>query len=243
VFLSIFDIFKKSVGPSSSHTTGPMLAARRFLAAIAPLSTGGGQNECELYGSLAYTGKAHGTHRAVLCGLLGCTPETYDREAAANALNLLMSKRRFVSGGIELELDPTTAIHAERGTRLPGHPNGMRFRLVRNGATVYEETYYSVGGGFVVSEAEIADERKEESTGPEVPFPFSTAAEMLMMGRRAGLTIAAMKRHNEVANLPDPALDERVFAIWEAMDSCIDRGLAADGVLPGGSTSAAERTS
>jgi L-serine dehydratase len=234
MFLSVFDIFKVSVGPSSSHTMGPMIAAKRFADRVGHLPAGGARLECRLYGSLAYTGGGHGTHRAVLCGLMGMTPETYDREAADRALAELAGRRSVTIGGHRVGLDPADAILAMKGKRLPGHPNGMQFRLMRGDPDLLNETYYSVGGGFVLSEAELAASGTAGKPAASVPFPFATAAEMLAMGEASGLSIAAMKRRNEAVLHPGTSLDTSVMAVWEVMDRCIDRGLAGEGVLPGG---------
>jgi len=127
MFLSVFDLFKLSVGPSSSHTMGPMIAAKRFADGVAggALPEGDLAVECHLYGSLAYTGEGHGTFRAVLCGLLGLAPESYDRDAADAALAQLAERRRVTIGGRDLRLDPEAGIVAERGKRLQKHPNAL----------------------------------------------------------------------------------------------------------------------
>ena len=198
MFLSIFDIFKLSVGPSSSHTMGPMLAAKRFIDEVAamPLPAGDLSLNVSLYGSLAYTGEGHGTFRAVLCGLIGMAPESYDRDAADASLEALSHTQRLRVGTRTLKLDPDAAIVAERGKRLEAHPNAMTFRLIdAAGAVALAETYYSVGGGFVMTEAEMAAD-KAAPAGPTVPYPFATAAQMLEMGRTSGLTIAGMKAAN-----------------------------------------------
>jgi L-serine dehydratase len=235
MFLSVFDIFKVSVGPSSSHTMGPMLAAKRFADAVAAMpSAAGARIECRLYGSLAYTGEGHGTHRAVLCGLLGMTPETYDREVASAALEALAARKTVLMGVHRIILDPAVAVIAEKGKRLPGHPNAMQFRLLKGEPDLMSEIYYSVGGGFVLSEAEFAEDLSGKTGEVDVPFPFGSAAEMLEMGRRTGLSIAEMKRHNEAVLWPGPQLDDKVMAVWGVMDRCIDRGLMGEGILPGG---------
>jgi L-serine dehydratase len=237
MFLSIFDIFKVSVGPSSSHTMGPMLAAKRFIDDLAarPLPAGDLALSVSLYGSLAYTGEGHGTFRAVLCGLLGMVPETYDRAAADAALDKLAQTHRVRIGTRTAKLDPAAAIVAERGKRLPAHPNALEFRLTdAEGSAVASEAYYSVGGGFVMTEAEMAADQSRDPGASGVPYPFSTAAEMLKMGEASGLTIAQMKEANERSRLSPMEVERGVFAIWDIMDRCIDRGLAAHGVLPGG---------
>jgi L-serine dehydratase len=235
MFLSIFDIFKVSVGPSSSHTMGPMLAAGRFLdlAATSELPTGPLRLGCRLYGSLAYTGEGHGTIRAVLCGLMGMKPETYDRDQATVALDeLAKSGTVRLRNGRVVGLDPATAVGLEKGKRLPAHPNGMTFFVANEGSEVLTESYYSVGGGFVLTAAEM-DAGPAKPQDEDVPYPFGTAADMLAMGDKSGLSIAAMKRANEMARAPGD-LDARIMAVWDVMDRCIDRGLSTGGILPGG---------
>jgi len=235
MFLSIFDIFKVSVGPSSSHTMGPMLAAGRFLDQVVgselpagPLALG-----CRLYGSLAYTGEGHGTVRAVLCGLMGMRPESYDREAATIALDELASNGAVrLRNGRVVGLDPRTAVALAKGERLPAHPNGMTFSVRAGNTEVLAESYYSVGGGFVLTAAEM-EAGPGKPQDQDVPYPFGTAVEMLAMGEDSGLSIAAMKRANEVARGTDD-LDGRIMAIWDVMNRCIDRGLSTGGTLPGG---------
>lgn len=235
MFLSVFDIFKVGIGPSSSHTMGPMLAARRFVALAVGSSLPGGRLAlgCRLYGSLAYTGEGHGTIRAVLCGLIGFEPATYDRAAADAALEELgrTATVRLPNGRL-VDLRPDL-VRTEKGRRLPAHANGMTFFLNDgNGTEALAETYYSIGGGFVLTEAELAD-APVRPAAQNVPYPFETASRMLAMGEASGLTIAAMKRANELAQDGDD-LDARLLALWDVMDRCIDRGLATGGTLPGG---------
>ena len=235
VFLSIFDIFKVGIGPSSSHTMGPMLAAGRFIETIgrSPLPDGGLTLGCRLYGSLAYTGEGHGTIRAVYCGLLGMAPRTYDRTQADEALaDLARTGTTRLRNGRVVDL-PRDAVTTARGERLPAHPNGMTFFL-RDGAgrEVMAESYYSIGGGFVLTAAEIAAGTIKPSDA-DVPYPFDNAAQMLAMGDASAMTVAQMKRANELAR-DGGDLDRRIMAIWDVMERCIDRGLGADGILPGG---------
>jgi L-serine dehydratase len=235
VFLSIFDIFKIGIGPSSSHTMGPMQAAGRFieLCCAAPLPAGQLALGCRLYGSLAYTGEGHGTIRAVYCGLLGMVPASYDRAAADEALaELSRSGTVRLPNGRVVTLWPD-AVTVEKGRRLPAHPNGMTFFLAdAAGNEVVVQSYYSIGGGFVLTEEELAAGPLRPADA-EVPYPFDNAAAMLAMGEASGLSIAAMKRANETARGIDD-LDGRIYAIWDVMDRCIDRGLSTDGILPGG---------
>jgi L-serine dehydratase len=236
MFLSVFDIFKVSVGPSSSHTMGPMIAAKRFRERVAAMPANGAIVECRLYGSLAYTGEGHGTFRAVLCGLLGMTPETYDRDAADAALAQLAVDKTTMMGRNRVLLDPDVAIVAEKGKRLPGHPNAMQFRLLKGEPDLLSEIYYSVGGGFVMTETEFAADQagKPAQAAVTVPYPFASAAEMLAMGEASGLSIAEMKRANEQALRPAAELDKGIAGVWDVMSRCIDRGLEGEGILPGG---------
>lgn len=238
MFLSIFDIFKVSVGPSSSHTMGPMLAAARFLELAKPVAEASSEPlalRCQLYGSLAYTGEGHGTFRAVLAGLLGFTPQNYDKAVVDRELaDLALRPQVPVGRGKSLTLDPVAAIVAEKGKRLDQHPNGMTFSLLNAaGQAALSESYFSVGGGFVMTAAEM-DAGPARPQDQDVPYPFGTAAEMLEMGERSGLSIAAMKRANETARSGGADLDQRIMAIWDVMDRCIDRGLVGEGTLPGG---------
>lgn len=243
MFLSVFDIFKIGVGASSSHTMGPMLAAARFLDALragtdrVPGSGPAARIEATLHGSLALTGKGHATDRAVVLGLLGFHPETLEAgEAARCEAELRRTRRIDVSGLGALTFDPEPGIVFDFGPPLPGHANGLVLRAFDAADNLHlAETYYSVGGGFVLTERELngADLRSDDAKA-ERPYPFATAAEMLAMGRESGLTIAAMKRANETAGDTGANLDAGLDRVWSVMDDCIERGLAADGTLPGG---------
>ena len=242
MFLSLFDVFKIGVGPSSSHTMGPMVAAGRFLDALrhADREPGAGppaRLTCHLHGSLAWTGKGHATDRAVALGLLGFAPATLDPDEAEAALDRLRASRRVAPVGLpEMAFDPEADIVFDWGPPLPGHANGMVLRAHdAAGNLALSETYYSVGGGFVATERDLRAPPALGDAKAEAgfPYPFGTAAEMLAMADRSGLSIAAMKRANEAVLAAD-GLDARIDAIWAAMDACIERGLAADGTLPGG---------
>src|SRR3569623_893941 len=158
VFLSVFDIFQVGIGPSSSHTMGPMLAAARFLELCSSSRLPDGELTlgCRLYGSLAYTGEGHGTIRAVLCGLLGMLPASYDRaEADKRLVELSRSETVRLPNGRVVRL-ALFAVSTEKGKRLPGHPNGMTFVLSdATGHDVLTENYFSIGGGFVLPDAEL----------------------------------------------------------------------------------------
>ncbi|MCB1372420.1 MAG: L-serine ammonia-lyase [Amaricoccus sp.] len=243
MFLSVFDIFKIGVGPSSSHTMGPMLAAARFLDALrdgadrVPGSGPAARVEATLHGSLAFTGKGHATDRAVVLGLLGFRPETLDADAARRReAELAGSHRLEVPEVGTLDFDPEKGVVFDYGPPLPGHANGLVLRAFDAAGNLHlAETYYSVGGGFVLTERELKGASLEGSDAQAGrPYPFATAAEMLAMGEASGLSIAAMKRANETAGMSEPELDAGVDRIWSVMDNCIERGLAGEGVLPGG---------
>ncbi len=240
--LSVFDIFKIGVGPSSSHTMGPMVAAGRFLDALrAGVDRVPGTGEmarvrCRLHGSLAFTGKGHATDRAVTLGLCGFAPEDFDAARAEAALAGLAREPRLTPEGLPpLAFDPATDLIFDYGPPLPGHANGMTLSVYDAADTLYwEETYYSVGGGFVATARELAAP-PSAAAGPALPHPFRNAAELLALAARHGLSIAALQRANEDARRPPRETDEGLARIWAVMSDCIDRGLSAPpGVLPGG---------
>ncbi len=235
MFLSVFDMFKVGVGPSSSHTMGPMVAAARFLDALraAPFNCAGVR--ATLHGSLAHTGVGHATDRATVLGLAGFRPDTYEAEAAETALEQIRDTKKLTPEGLpELKFDPLNDLKFDFGPNLPGHANGMVLMGTdAQGDVILQETYYSVGGGFVLTGDELA-RGKDTDTGAPVPYPFRSATEMLAMAQASGLPIAAMKRANELARGTPADLDKGLTRIWQVMNDCIDRGLTNDGILPGG---------
>ncbi|MFV0473884.1 MAG: L-serine ammonia-lyase [Pikeienuella sp.] len=242
MFLSVFDIFKIGLGPSSSHTMGPMTAAGRFVETLSagrdrvPGAGAPARLSCTLHGSLAFTGKGHATDRAVLLGLAGQNPREIDPDKAELVEAAVRAERAVeVEGFGRLAFDPETDLVFDYGPPLPGHANGMKlFAHDAAGNLAMEETYYSVGGGFVLTARELRDGAAAAADGPARPFPFSSAAEMLAMARESGLSIAAMKRRNEEISMSPVALDRALDGIVGAMFACIDRGLAKEGELPGG---------
>ncbi|MEO1492944.1 MAG: L-serine ammonia-lyase [Pseudomonadota bacterium] len=243
MFLSVFDIFKIGIGPSSSHTMGPMVAAARFLddlrtgrdripGAGAPVAV-----RCRLHGSLAFTGKGHATDRAVILGLAGFEPATLDTEAAERVLSEIAKASRVTPDGLDLAFDPDVDVVFDYGPPLDLHANGMTLEALDDtGTLAHREVYYSIGGGFVKTEREMraSDRVVDGPSAAEVPYPFENAAQMLKMAAGSGLSIAAMKRANEEVRISRPKLDARMDRLWAVMSGCIDRGLATDGVLPGG---------
>lgn len=243
MFLSVFDIFKIGIGPSSSHTMGPMIAAERFLHALrigtdqVPGSGQAARIEVRLHGSLAFTGKGHATDRAVVLGLLGFRPETLDPDLA-NAREMALAETHWLTVpdlGL-ITFDPNAAVIFDYGPPLPGHANGLVFQAFDAVGNLHlAETYYSVGGGFVLTERELKTAGlRGNDAAADRPFPFASAAEMLHMGEVSGCSIAEMKRANETASTGGVDLDGCLDRIWSVMDDCIDRGLRIDGTLPGG---------
>ncbi len=236
--LSIFDLFKVGIGPSSSHTVGPMLAANRFLLALDARGDldAVGAVEVGLYGSLAMTGHGHATDTAILLGLLGERPDQVDPGAVAGLIETVRGSGRLRLGGRhEVPFDETAHLLFHFGEVLPKHPNGMRF-IARDsaGAVLLEEIYYSVGGGFVVRDDEA--DRPGEKAGANIvlAFPFESADDLLVIGRRTGLSIAEIVLENEKAWRGEDETRDRLRTIWAAMKGCIERGRSVEGVLPGG---------
>jgi len=237
MFLSVFDMFKVGIGPSSSHTMGPMVAAARFLDTLrgSPFRAHG--LRASLHGSLAFTGVGHATDRAVVLGLAGFEPATYDADKAEAALALVRETHLIEAPGLgPLAFDPGHDLSFDYGPALPGHANGMILAATdAQGDVILQETYYSIGGGFVLTEAELAETGGAKARArADVPWPFETAAEMLDMARTSGLTIAAMKRANELKFRTAPEIDAGMARLWQVMNDCISRGMEGTGILPGG---------
>ncbi|MEO1015652.1 MAG: L-serine ammonia-lyase [Pseudomonadota bacterium] len=239
--LSVLDIFKVGIGPSSSHTVGPMRAARRFLveaAASRSLETAI-RVHVELHGSLALTGIGHGSDRAVILGLLGFEPETTDPDEAARAIDATKSKGEISLFGRSdpVRFNPARDIEL-RGDIIPSlHPNGMRLRLLGgDDATVFEQTYYSVGGGFIASARQLEAPAEDDLIvqARAGPRPFASAAELLALCAEHECAIADIVLENEDAVRSREETMAGLDGIWRAMAACVDRGLRTDGELPGG---------
>ena len=235
MFLSVFDMFKVGIGPSSSHTMGPMLAAARFLDILRATRFSVRGVSASLHGSLAFTGVGHATDRAVILGLAGFLPETYDAARADAAFAAIRDSRTVTPPGLPvLAFDPRADLRFDFGPALPGHANGLILRAHdAQGDVILQETYYSIGGGFVLTEAELAAGRDSDGGAP-VPYPFRSAAEMLAMCAATGLSIAALKRANELTRRDAAGIESGMARIWAVMNACIERGLATPGILPGG---------
>lgn len=237
MFLSVFDMFKVGIGPSSSHTMGPMVAAARFLDAMRASSFHFHGLRASLHGSLAFTGVGHATDRATILGLAGFEPATYDAEKAEAALTRIKETHVIEAPGLgPLAFDPGKDLLFDYGPALPGHANGMILKATdAQGDVILTETYYSIGGGFVLTEAELAEAGGAKSKArADVPYPFETAAEMLDMAKKSGLSIAAMKRANELKFRSAADLDAGINRVWQVMNDCISRGMKGEGILPGG---------
>ena len=233
--ISVFDVFKVGVGPSSSHTMGPMLAARFFVLDLESRGLLAATSEIfvQLYGSLALTGLGHCTDRAILLGLEGHDPSEFDPAVMEPTLARIRGSARIrLLGKHEIAFDEPMNLLFHRDQMLPGHSNGMRFTARDSaGATLLAEEMYSIGGGAV--------QRSDEETAgaaaapAAIPLPFGSGAELLERADGAGLSIAGLMRRNEEALRPAAEVDSRLARIWAVMQACVERGFAAEGVLPG----------
>ncbi len=227
---SLFDLFKIGIGPSSSHTVGPMRAAYRFVQGLDVESVSG--LRVELYGSLALTGRGHGTPRGVLMGLCGERPDTVDPAAIDSRMAEITEQSQLrLAGGhvIPFHFDQDFLFHP--AAVLPAHSNGMCFTAYRTGGEVLDSRiYYSIGGGFVVEEGEAV------SIGPAAaqPYPFGSGAELLSLGERHSLRIDQMMLANELAWRGEAEVHAGIRRIWDVMQECTRRGLETEGILPGG---------
>ncbi len=240
--VSVFDLFKIGIGPSSSHTVGPMRAARRFVDRLAvaagPLARVA-RIECRLHGSLGATGKGHGSDKAVLLGLMGESPETVPIDSIPDRLAQVRSEGRLMlAGGHAIAFHEPTDLLFLRREQLPLHTNGMRLAAFdAEGTELDARIYYSVGGGFIIGDEAAADGSRHAVIAPDttvLPLPFHSGAELLAQCRAHGLSIAALMRRNERHWRDDAAIDTGLLHIWQVMQDCVQRGCATEGVLPGG---------
>jgi L-serine dehydratase len=229
--ISIFDIFKIGIGPSSSHTVGPMKAARAFIDGLQAVASEVRAIDVSLHGSLAWTGKGHGTDSAVLLGLAGYLPESIDPDLVEDRLRHIHSEKRIHVPGVgDIEFDPTVNLVFDFETELPRHTNGMRFvARSASGEVLAEELYYSLGGGFIARN----DEPEPVSQEGEPPFPFRTSETLLSCAAENDLTIAELVYRNEISWRPADEVDARIAELCQAMRDCVERGLRTEGVLPG----------
>ena len=233
--LSVFDIFKVGIGPSSSHTMGPMRAARAFVTELsgAGLLEATQEIAVRLYGSLALTGAGHGTDRAILAGLEGAEPETVDPDSIEPLLRRIRSSGRICLLGVhEIAFDEPMQLLFMHHERLPRHSNGMRFSALGAGQQLLrEEDYYSIGGGFIV--------RGDENEAPEAhahappPYAFSSGEELLRLCREHGLEMFELMLANERTWASEAQVREKLLHIWKVMQGCVERGFRQSGLLPG----------
>ena len=232
--MSVFDLFKIGIGPSSSHTVGPMVAARRFLIECGPLDQAVGV-EAHLYGSLALTGVGHATDKAVILGLMGETPQAIDPDSVEDKLaEAELDGVLRLLGTREVPFTTRTGLVWHKASSLPEHPNGMRFVLQLRDGSIIERIFYSVGGGFITAAGEAQRAQDADCPQTAVPFPFCTMAELLAQGREHGVSIPHMLRANELARISEAELDAGLDNIWQVMRDCIAHGLVTEGQLPGG---------
>ncbi|MGV6859166.1 MAG: L-serine ammonia-lyase [bacterium] len=242
MFISVLDLFKIGIGPSSSHTLGPMVAARNFLSKIEAEDTLGADWDgafvrCTLKGSLAFTGKGHSTDRAVALGLHGYLPEDLVEEDVSLLVEKLWEETFLeLRSSREIAFCPSRHIVFDKGDPLPEHPNGMVFELIgSNGDVLISETSFSIGGGFVDTLEEITKLQAPLKMEPYTTcqYPFDSAKSMLRMAVDGGGSIATMKAHNELEHRGEEELLQGMDNIWFSMKTCIEVGLRAEGLLPG----------
>ena len=239
--VSVFDLFKIGIGPSSSHTVGPMRAARLFALRLAHdgLLANTARVQSQLYGSLGATGKGHGSDKAVLLGLAGFEPDTVDIEAIPGLLDSMRTQQRLtLAGNHTIAFDEKADLVFHRRETLPFHANGLRFiAFDAGGGELANRCYYSVGGGFVVSDELAADGSKQKRIAPDttvLAHPFHSGDDLLALSTATGKTIAQLMRANEHHWRSDAQIDAGLLRIWGVMQDCVKRGCATDGVLPGG---------
>ena len=235
--ISVFDLFKIGIGPSSSHTVGPMRAAGLFITGLAvrELLNRVTRIQVQLFGSLGATGKGHGTDMAVILGLEGEHPETVDTDTIPARLETLRQQRRLnLPAGPAIEFDPDRDLVFHRRKTLPFHPNGLQFLASDTAGTrLHERVYYSVGGGFVVNQEAAGADRIVEDQTP-LPYAFSSAAELLALCASHSLSMSQVMLCNEMAWRTEPEIRSGLLEIWDVMQACVERGCHTEGILPGG---------
>ncbi len=235
--ISVFDLFKVGIGPSSSHTVGPMRAAREFALGLqdADLLDNCARLQADLYGSLGATGAGHGSPKAIILGLEGETPEHVDVDSIADRVTTVRNQSRLkILGEKEIEFSYRDDLVMHRDEALPYHANGMRFSAFdASGEGIYSKVFYSVGGGFVVDEtAAGGDVLVEDPT--VLPWPFTTAKALLEQCKTSGLSISTLMMENEKAWRAEAEVRVGLLELWRVMDACIEKGCRQEGILPGG---------
>ena len=236
--ISVFDMFKIGIGPSSSHTVGPMKAGKIFMQRLTDSGLDSQVDElrAELFGSLGQTGKGHGTGKAVILGLMGEDPEFVDTESIDGILDSASKNETLtLSGGKIVKFTREHGIIYHRRKSLPAHANAMTLYAYSQGECVYERTYYSVGGGFILDEDEIS-QRNASPASPiqAAPFEFDSAAQLLELCGQQGLSISSLMMANEQSLASEDEVKAKLWNIWQTMKTCIERGYQKEGILPGG---------
>lgn len=243
MFISVLELFKIGIGPSSSHTLGPMVAAKSFIEqlnqyALTEILPKDAFLRCTLKGSLAFTGKGHSTDRAITLGVYGYSPANLaDKEVDSLVSQLWARDHINLDDSHTIQFNPEKHIVFDKGEPLPEHPNGMIFELVGpDQKTLFSETYFSIGGGFINTLAEIHQLQAPLKMEPSASYtyPFDSAKMMLAMANERKLSIAEMKHANELDHFSEDALNQGLDAVWQSMQKCMARGLLAEGILPGG---------
>ena len=235
MFQSVLDIFKIGLGPSSSHTIGPMIAASNFLQKIKNSHFSSYSIKVSLHGSLAFTGKGHATDKAIILGLSDFNLNEYNEQNINKIVKSVISLETIQPKDMEkLKFSPKNDIIFDYEKQLTGHPNGMQFfALDAQNDVLLTEIYYSVGGGAIVTEREMSNPQTIKDTNV-YPYPFKNASEMLAMAAESGKSICEMKLLNENIILSSETLEQKLFEIAETMNDVIDRGIKKGGILPGG---------
>ena len=232
--ISVFDLFSVGIGPSSSHTVGPMRAAAMFVDKLGPQLSTVDRVHVQLFGSLGATGHGHGSPKAVFLGLEGNLPEEVDPSAAAERVEEIISGGRLRLGGThEIAFTHDRDLVMHRRKSLPLHPNGMSFEAFADGKSVEHAVYYSIGGGFVVDENASGTDRIKPDTTP-LPHPFLTGDQLLARCRETGLSISEIMMANELSWRTETEVREGLLHIWHVMQECVERGCTEQGTLPGG---------
>ncbi|MCP8999770.1 L-serine ammonia-lyase [Pseudarthrobacter sp. RMG13] len=235
--LSVLDLFSVGIGPSSSHTVGPMRAAKLFADGLKGdgLLSATRRVQAELFGSLGATGRGHGSDKAVVLGFKGLDPETVDTATADDLVAAAALDAELLVGGhhrVDFNWDEDVVLHRRKS--LPAHPNGMTFRALDHaGAVLSERSFYSIGGGFVV-DGDAGGEDRVVADSTVLPYPFTTADELLAICKREGMSISDVMLANELTWRSEAELREKLLALWAVMRECVDNGCAAEGILPGG---------
>lgn len=238
--ISVFDLFSIGIGPSSSHTVGPMRAACAFVHTLKQhaLLTRTDRVVVECYGSLGQTGKGHGTGKAIILGLAGFEPESVDIETIPAFLEQVEKSQSLHLGGEQPSAFPRIgAILFNRRKTLPAHSNGMTLRAFEGDTLIFEQTYYSIGGGFIIEESHFANAREEAArfdAAHPIPYPFESGAELLEQCQESGLSISGLMLANEKVFRSEAEIKAGLRKIWQAMQGCVERGCKSEGVLPGG---------